>query len=144
PRPAGHRVARPGPRNRKVSDRGGAPRAGSRAAAPRRRHEPVPDVAGRFTRSVFLRSSMSFHMKNAKARRGLSVAAASLFAVLASVAHADWGGLNMPEGVTILSREIYKLHMLILWVCVAIAVVVFGVMIYSIFRFRKSQGAEAD
>ncbi len=87
---------------------------------------------------------MSFHMKNAKARRGLQAAAISLFALLASVAHADWGGLNMPEGVTILSKEIYGLHMLILWVCVAIAVVVFGAMIYSIVKFRKSQGAEAD
>jgi cytochrome c oxidase subunit 2 len=83
-------------------------------------------------------------MKNAKGRRGLQAAAISLFALLASVAHADWGGLNMPEGVTILSKEIYGLHMLILWVCVAIAVVVFGAMIYSIVKFRKSQGAEAD
>ena len=64
---------------------------------------------------------MSFHMKNANARRGLQAAAISLFALLASVAHADWGGLNMPEGVTILSKEIYGLHMLILWICVAIA-----------------------
>ena len=87
---------------------------------------------------------MSFHMKNRPARRGLQAAAISLFAVLASVAHADWGGLNMPEGVTILSKKIYSLHMLILWICVALAVVVFGAMIYSIVKFRKSQGAEAD
>ncbi|HET9864149.1 MAG TPA: cytochrome c oxidase subunit II [Steroidobacteraceae bacterium] len=82
-------------------------------------------------------------MKNRSARRGLQAAAIPLFALLASVAHADWA-LNMPEGVTILSKEIYGLHMLILWVCVAIAVVVFGVMIYSMIKFRKSQGAEAD
>jgi len=87
---------------------------------------------------------MSFHMKNAYARRGLQAAFVSLFALLASVAHADWGGLNMTEGVTILSRKIYSLHMLILWICVAIAVVVFGVMIYSMVKFRKSQGAQAD
>jgi cytochrome c oxidase subunit 2 len=87
---------------------------------------------------------MSFHMKNRHARRGLQAAAVPLFALLASVAHADWGGLNMTEGVTILSRKIYSLHMLILWICVAIAVVVFGVMIYSMVKFRKSQGAEAD
>ena len=54
---------------------------------------------------------MSFHMKNAYARRGLKAAAISLFALLASVAHADWGGLNMTEGVSILSKEIYGLHM---------------------------------
>jgi len=87
---------------------------------------------------------MSFHMKNRHARRALQAAVVPLFALLASVAHADWGGLNMPEGVTILSKKIYSLHMLILWICVAIAVVVFGVMIYSIVKFRKSQGAQAD
>jgi cytochrome c oxidase subunit 2 len=83
-------------------------------------------------------------MKNRPARRGLQAAAISLFAVLASVAHADWGGLNMPEGVSVLSKKIYSLHMLILWICVAIAVVVFGAMIYSIVKFRKSQGAQPD
>ena len=49
--------------------------------------------------------------------------------------------LNMPVGVTELSRRIHALHMLILWVCVIIAVAVFGVMIYSIVKFRRSQGA---
>jgi cytochrome c oxidase subunit II len=87
---------------------------------------------------------MSFQMKNRHARRGLQAAAITLFATLASVAHADWGGLNMPEGVTVLSKKIYGLHMLILWICVIIAVVVFGAMIYSLVKFRKSQGAEAD
>jgi cytochrome c oxidase subunit 2 len=52
--------------------------------------------------------------------------------------------LNMPQGVTVLSTEIYKLHMQIFWWCVAIAIVVFGVMIYSIVTFRKSKGAVAD
>jgi cytochrome c oxidase subunit 2 len=47
----------------------------------------------------------------------------------------------MPVGVTELSRRIHALHMLILWVCVIIAVAVFGVMIYSIVKFRRSQGA---
>jgi cytochrome c oxidase subunit II len=52
--------------------------------------------------------------------------------------------LNMPVGVTELSTEIYALHMKIFWWCVAIAIVVFGVMIYSIATFRKSKGAVAD
>jgi len=51
--------------------------------------------------------------------------------------------LNMPVGVTDISKEVYDLHMLILWVCVAIAVVVFGAMIVSIFLHRKSRGAVA-
>jgi cytochrome c oxidase subunit 2 len=87
---------------------------------------------------------MSFHMKNAYARRALQAAAATLFAALGSVAHANWGGLNMPEGVTILSKKIYGLHQLILLICVVLAVVVFGVMIYSLFKFRRSKGAEPD
>jgi cytochrome c oxidase subunit 2 len=87
---------------------------------------------------------MSFHMKNALARRGLTGATASLFALLSSVAHADWGGLNMTQGVSELSKEIYGLHMTIFYWCVAIGVVVFGVMIYSLIRFRKSQGAQPD
>ena len=49
--------------------------------------------------------------------------------------------LNMPVGVTELSREIHGLHMLIFWICVLIAVAVFGMMIYSIVKFRHSQGA---
>ena len=87
---------------------------------------------------------MSFQMKNAYARRGIKAAAISLFALLASVAHADWGGLNMTEGVSILSQEIYGLHMEIFYWCIGIGVVVFGVMIYSLIKFRRSQGAQAD
>jgi cytochrome c oxidase subunit 2 len=62
---------------------------------------------------------------------------------LAGSAHAAWT-LNMPVGVTDMSREIHSLHMLIFWVCVVIAVLVFGAMIYSIATFRKSKGAVAD
>jgi cytochrome c oxidase subunit 2 len=87
---------------------------------------------------------MSFQMKNAYARRGIKAAVISLFALLASVAHAGWDGLNMTEGVSILSKEIYGLHMKIFYYCCAIGVVVFGVMIYSLIKFRKSQGAQAD
>jgi cytochrome c oxidase subunit 2 len=50
----------------------------------------------------------------------------------------------MTEGVSILSKEIYGLHMEIFWWCVGIGIVVFGVMIYSLIKFRKSQGAQAD
>lgn len=49
-------------------------------------------------------------------------------------------GLNMSRGVSKISEEAYKLHMILLWICVAIAVVVFGAMFYSISRHRKSQG----
>ncbi len=45
---------------------------------------------------------------------------------------------NMTQGVTPISQDVYHLHMTIFWICVAIAVVVFGVMIYSIIHHRKS------
>jgi cytochrome c oxidase subunit 2 len=74
-------------------------------------------------------------------KRALAALAAVGLSVLGtSPAMAAWT-LNLREGVTELSREIYDLHMLILWVCVVIAVAVFGVMIYSIATFRKSKGA---
>ena len=66
-------------------------------------------------------------------------ALAAVLASLPAAAFAAWE-LNMPVGVTELSRRIHALHMLILWVCVVIAVAVFGVMIYSIVKFRRSQG----
>ncbi|MCF6189983.1 MAG: cytochrome c oxidase subunit II [Cocleimonas sp.] len=53
-------------------------------------------------------------------------------------------GLNLPEGVTSISRDIYSLHMLIFWVCVGIAILVFGVMIWSMIFHRKSRGAVAS
>jgi cytochrome c oxidase subunit 2 len=47
---------------------------------------------------------------------------------------------NMPRGVTPLSHAIYDLHMLVFWICVAIAVIVFGIMLFSLIRHRKSRG----
>jgi cytochrome c oxidase subunit 2 len=70
------------------------------------------------------------------------IASGVLLTLMSSVAHAEFG-LNMTQGVTDTSRQVYDLHMLILWVCVAIGVVVFGAMIYSMIYHRKSQGAVA-
>jgi len=52
--------------------------------------------------------------------------------------------LNLRVGVTDISRQVYDLHMLILWICVAIGVVVFGVLFYSVWAHRKSRGHEAS
>ncbi len=48
--------------------------------------------------------------------------------------------VNMPQGVTAISQEIYHLHMLIFWTCVVIGLLVFSVMFWSIFFHRKSRG----
>lgn len=63
--------------------------------------------------------------------------------MLSRDAFAGWDMLNMPVGVTPISQEVYDLHMLILWICVWIGVVVFGAMFYSMIMHRKARGAEA-
>jgi cytochrome c oxidase subunit 2 len=51
--------------------------------------------------------------------------------------------LNMGRGVTHTARMAYEAHMMALWVCAVIGVIVFGAMGYAIFKFRKSKGAVA-
>ncbi len=64
---------------------------------------------------------------------------------LAGAAQANTSnGYNLPVGVTDLSVDIHHIHMQGFWWCVAIAVVVFGAMIFSLLKFRKSQGAVPD
>jgi len=62
--------------------------------------------------------------------------------LLSSSAWADTQ-LNLTKGVTAVSREVYDLHMLALYICTAIGVVVFGVMFWSMAFHRKSKGAKA-
>ena len=56
---------------------------------------------------------------------------------------ADWFALNMTEGATAISQEVFNLHMLIFWICVAIGVVVFSVMFYSMFAHTKKKNPVA-
>jgi cytochrome c oxidase subunit 2 len=62
--------------------------------------------------------------------------------VLSQPALAEYG-LNMRRGVTDISNEVYDLHMLITYICIVLAVIVFGAMFYSMFAHRKSKGHEA-
>lgn len=50
--------------------------------------------------------------------------------------------LNLTKGVTAVSRDVYDLHMLVLYICTAIGVLVFGAMFWSIAFHRKSKGAK--
>ncbi len=59
--------------------------------------------------------------------------------VLSSRARADYT-LNLTEGVTKLSHDVHDLHMLILWICVGIGILVYSLLIYSIIHHRKSKG----
>lgn len=72
--------------------------------------------------------------------------AALLTPVMAMAQSADperWQ-LNMGKGVTASSQNAYDAHMLALWICVIIGVIVFGAMAYAMFKFRKSKGAVPD
>ena len=75
-----------------------------------------------------------------KAKQGNWLVALSML-LSSSWAHADWT-VNMREGVTAISRDVYSLHMIIFWVCVVIGVLVFGVMILSMLMHRKSLGVK--
>lgn len=57
-------------------------------------------------------------------------------------AAADWSAVNMRQGVTEISRQVYELHMIIFGVCVVIGIIVFGVMIVSMLMHRKSLGVQ--
>ena len=71
-------------------------------------------------------------------------------AVTAAVCAAFWlllaapgysgNAINMPRGVTLQSQMNYDLHMLVLWICVVIGVLVFSAMFLSIVLHRKSKG----
>ncbi|MGB2739831.1 MAG: cytochrome c oxidase subunit II [Cognaticolwellia sp.] len=52
--------------------------------------------------------------------------------------------LNLTKGVTEVSRDVYDLHMLVLYICTAIGVVVFGAMFWSMVFHRKSKGFKAS
>jgi len=73
-----------------------------------------------------------------------SFSAVLLFASQYSIAEdAVRSTINMPKGVTPISKDVYGLHMEMFWWCVAIGVVVFGVMFYSMIVHRKSNNYEA-
>ncbi|MGE8287561.1 MAG: cytochrome c oxidase subunit II [Stenotrophomonas sp.] len=80
-----------------------------------------------------------------KLKYGCMLAAMALSAPVAWAQSADpkeWQ-LNMGKGVTHTARMAWEAHMVALWVCVVIGVLVFGALFYAVFKFRKSKGAVA-
>lgn len=74
-----------------------------------------------------------------------TLAASSAWAprALAQAADPERWQLNMGRGVTHLSEIAYESHMIVLWICVVIGLLVFGAMGVALFKFRKSKGAVA-
>jgi cytochrome c oxidase subunit II len=85
-----------------------------------------------------------FHHPIARACASKTAIALAACASSATALANTSNGYNLPPGVTEISRAIFRLHMEAFWICVVIAVVVFGVMIYSLVKFRHSKGAVAD
>lgn len=73
--------------------------------------------------------------------KGFRSLAAALAWLAAGTALANQYNLQPPQ--SIIAREIYDLHTLIMWIIVVIFVVVFGAMTWSIIRHRKAAGHKA-
>jgi cytochrome c oxidase subunit 2 len=73
--------------------------------------------------------------------KGLRSFAAAGMGLTAEAALANRYNLQEPQ--SIIAHQIYDLHTLIMWIIVAIFVVVFGAMTYSIVMHRKSAGHKA-
>ena len=81
-----------------------------------------------------------------EAKRLYQLALGPLLMLMSMVSTGAWANdseastVNMTAGVTSVGQSIYDLHMTILWICVIIGLLVFGVMFYSIYYHRKSRG----
>ena len=73
--------------------------------------------------------------------KGLRSFAAAGMGLVAEAALANRYNLQEPQST--IAHQIYDLHTLIMWIIVAIFVVVFGAMTYSIVMHRKSVGHKA-
>ncbi len=76
--------------------------------------------------------------------RAIALSLLPVISLPAGAAPSGWRQLNLPVGVTSISRDAYDLHMLAIYVCILIGIAVFGAMIYAMINFRKSKGAVAD
>ncbi|MAR89679.1 MAG: cytochrome c oxidase subunit II [Pseudomonadales bacterium] len=76
------------------------------------------------------------------AKRSLAIGSA-LATITTSGAFADLQ-FDMTPGVTEISQQVFDMHRTMLWWCVAIGVVVFGAMFYSMIKHRKSKGYKAS
>lgn len=75
----------------------------------------------------------------------MGLSARSAVSVLTTFpASAAWAGeINLQPPVTGIAEQIYDMHTLMLLICLAIFIAVFGVMFWAVFAHRKSRGAVA-
>ena len=82
---------------------------------------------------MYLNKSMTRFLTN------ILVIFSLLFMLNPNLLNAAWG-LNMTQGVTPISQDVYNMHMTSLYVVTIIGILVFSVMFWSIFHHRKSKG----
>jgi cytochrome c oxidase subunit 2 len=78
---------------------------------------------------------------NTRFLNNFTVIFSALFLFSPDLLYAAWG-LNMTQGVTPISQEVYNMHMISLYVVTVIGILVFSVMFWSIFHHRKSKGVK--
>lgn len=79
-------------------------------------------------------------MQSTLFRRMVTAISLLMFSSLAVAS--DWterSNHNLRAGVTQVSQDVYDLHMIILWIVTIIGVLVFGMIMYSVFAHRRSK-----
>ncbi|HQX12610.1 MAG TPA: cytochrome c oxidase subunit II [Nitrosomonas sp.] len=71
------------------------------------------------------------------------VALTGVFALALYSSMAIGSKYNLPEPQSVIAKDIYDQHIVLMWICLVIFIGVFGVMFYSILKHRKSLGYKA-
>ena len=78
---------------------------------------------------------------NMRSKSVATLAGVSALALYSSMAVGS--KYNFPEPQSIIAKDIYDQHIMLMWICLAIFIAVFGVMFYSLLKHRKSLGYKA-
>jgi cytochrome c oxidase subunit 2 len=97
---------------------------------------PVREAAKNFATSKVMQ------MKRVHLRQ-LGLGLWALLVSATAFANPERWQLNMTPGVTDTAADVHFLHMVTLWICVVIGLLVFGAMAVAMVKFRKSKGAKA-
>ncbi|MBS0498048.1 MAG: cytochrome c oxidase subunit II [Gammaproteobacteria bacterium] len=76
-----------------------------------------------------------------RSKSAVTLAGVSALALYSSMAVGS--KYNLPEPQSVIAKDIYDQHILLLWICLVIFIGVFGVMFYSVLKHRKSLGYKA-
>ena len=78
---------------------------------------------------------------NMRSKLAVALAGVSALALYSSMAVGS--KYNLPEPQSVIAKDIYDQHIVLLWICFVIFIGVFGVMFYSVLKHRKSLGYKA-